>query len=85
VGLLLACDGIDVNKAMTNDGTTPLFMAFQKGHTEVVGLLLACDGIDVNKAMTTRREQKICEKNKNNASTVQKRWLVVCHPNRILR
>jgi hypothetical protein len=51
--MLLACDGIDVNKANAVDGTTPLFMACQNGHTEVVGLLLACDGIEVNKAKTT--------------------------------
>ena len=52
VGLLLACDGVDVNKAATDDGSTPLSRACQNGHTEVVGLLLACDGVDVNKART---------------------------------
>jgi hypothetical protein len=52
VGLLLACDGVDVNKARTDTGTTPLFMACQEGHTEVVGLLLACNAVDVTKATT---------------------------------
>jgi hypothetical protein len=37
---------------MTDDGTTPLLMACQDGHAEVVGMLLACDAVDVNKATT---------------------------------
>ena len=52
VKLLLAQDGIEVNKARTDDGTTPLFMACQEGHFEVVKLLLAQDGIEANKACT---------------------------------
>jgi ankyrin repeat protein len=50
--MLLASDGIDVNKARTDYGGTPLFAACEKGHTEVVAMLLACDGIDVNKVKT---------------------------------
>ena len=49
---LLARDDIDVNKARTEDGSTPLCMASHKGHTEVVERLLARDDIDVNKAET---------------------------------
>jgi ankyrin repeat protein len=45
-------DGVDVNKATTDDGVTPLYMACLGGHIEVVGMLLTCDGIDVNKAKT---------------------------------
>jgi ankyrin repeat protein len=41
-------EGADVNKA-TDDGTTPLFMASQHGHCDVVEALLR-GGADVNKA-----------------------------------
>ena len=57
---LLARDDIDVNKARTEDGSTPLFMASQKGHTEVVERLLARDDIDVNKAMTDDGSTPLC-------------------------
>ena len=49
VELLLKADGVDVNKGR-EDGTTPLFIAAQEGHTSVVELLLKADGVDVNKA-----------------------------------
>jgi hypothetical protein len=52
VEMLLACDGVDVKKASTYEGSTPLYGACENGHTEVVGLLLACEDIDVNKAAT---------------------------------
>ena len=41
--------GVDQNYAGTF-GATPLFMASQEGHTEVVSMLLATKDIDVNKA-----------------------------------
>ena len=41
-----------MNKATTDDGVTPLYIACLGGHIEVVGMLLTCDGIDVNKAKT---------------------------------
>ena len=47
--LLLGKEGVDVNQA-TNDGATPLFIASQKGHAEVVSLLLGKEGVDVNQA-----------------------------------
>ena len=50
---LLARDDIDVNKAETDNGCTPLCEASQNGHTEVVERLLARDDIDVNKATTS--------------------------------
>ena len=51
VAALLAGErlGVDVNQA-DNDGVTPLLMASQNGHAEVVSMLLATQGIDVNKA-----------------------------------
>ena len=52
VKLLLAQDGIEVNKALSNNGRTPMYVACQKGHTEIVKLLLRKDGIDANKAKT---------------------------------
>jgi ankyrin repeat protein len=48
VQLLLAREGVDVNKTAHN-GFTALYMASQKGHVEVVGLLLARQGVEVNK------------------------------------
>ena len=53
VRLLLAHDGIAVNRARLVGGTTSLYVACLKGHTEVVRLLLAHDRIDVNKALTS--------------------------------
>ena len=47
---MLARDEIDVNKATREDGPTPLYMACQEGHADIVKLLFACDEIDVNKA-----------------------------------
>ena len=47
--MLLAKRGVDVNQAK-NNGCTPLFIASQKGHSEVVSMLLAKQGVDVNQA-----------------------------------
>ena len=43
---------MDVNQAETRDGATPLYMASQDGHVEVVKALLTHQQIDVNKART---------------------------------
>ena len=40
VEVLLGMEGVDVNQAKTDDGSTPLFMACQQGHEGVVRLLL---------------------------------------------
>ena len=48
---LLLGGGADVDKARTDDGSTPLYKAAGKGHTEIVQLLLGC-GADVDKART---------------------------------
>ena len=39
---------VEVNKARTDDGTTPLYTAAQNGHTECVRLLLADPRVRVN-------------------------------------
>jgi hypothetical protein len=49
---LLGHEGIDVNQATTDDGSTPLLMASCKGHAAVVEALLGQEGIDVNQATT---------------------------------
>jgi hypothetical protein len=49
---LLADSRLDINKARTDDGITPLFMAAQNGHRAVVKLLLADSRLDINKART---------------------------------
>ena len=43
--------GADVNQATTDDGSTPLYIASQNGHLEVVKELLG-GGADVNQART---------------------------------
>ena len=43
---------IDVNKAQTADGATPLFVACSNGHVGVVRQLLAHPGINVKLAWT---------------------------------
>ena len=48
--MLLKVEGIDVNQAETKYGGTPLFVAAEKGHQEIVSMLLKVEGIDVNQA-----------------------------------
>ena len=48
----LIAAGADVNKARTDDGSTPLLMAAENGHTSTVEKLIAA-GADVDKATTT--------------------------------
>ena len=48
--MLLAKQGVNVNQAR-NNGATPLFIASQNGHAEVVSMLLAKQGVNVNQAM----------------------------------
>ena len=50
--MLLAKEGVDVNQAKQTlvMGYTPLFIASQNGHCEVVSMLLAKEGVDVNQA-----------------------------------
>ena len=47
----LIAAGADVNKARTDDGSTPLFMAAEKGHLTVVTKLIAAGAL-VDKAET---------------------------------
>ena len=53
--MLLNKSEIDVNKAKTTTGKTPIFIATQKGHTQVVQILLNQKEIDVNKVTTDSR------------------------------
>ena len=46
VKMLLAADGVDVNKA-TIEGVTPLLKACDQGREEIVELLLAAEGVNV--------------------------------------
>ena len=48
---ILIESGADVDKATTDDGTTPLYTACSKGHVDIVKLLLE-GGADVDKATT---------------------------------
>ena len=50
--MLLAEQGVDVNQARDN-GCTPLFVASEKGHSEVVSMLLVKQDVDVNQAKNT--------------------------------
>jgi ankyrin repeat protein len=52
VALLLVHSGMEANKAETDNGFTPLFIACEKGHVEVVRLLLGHAGMEANKAAT---------------------------------
>ena len=52
VRMLLAHAATEVNRAMEEDGRTPLIMACCKGHEEVVRLLLAHPTIEVNRVET---------------------------------
>ena len=47
VQALLNVDGIQVNKARTDDRVTPINMASFEGHTNVVHALLSVPGIDI--------------------------------------
>ena len=45
-------ESIDINKATTDDGQTPLLSACSQGHTDIVNALLSQESIDINKATT---------------------------------
>ena len=45
-------DDIDVNQALTTDGSTPLYIASQFGHVDTVNVLIKAGG-NVNQAKTT--------------------------------
>ena len=75
VKLLLAQDGIDVNKAETVLGFTPLCMACLNGNTEIAKLLLEQDGIEVNKAMTDDGSTPLFVACKEGYSEIVKRLL----------
>jgi ankyrin repeat protein len=49
---LLIAAGADVNMARVDDGATPLHVAAELGHADVVSVLLETAGVDMNAAMT---------------------------------
>ena len=50
VNALLSQESIDINKARTDNGQTPLLSACSEGHTDIVNALLNQESIDINKA-----------------------------------
>ena len=73
--MLLAKQGVNVNQA-ANDGATPLFIASQEGHAEVVSMLLAKQGVDVNQAMNDGCTP-LCIASENGQSWCQKEGGIV--------
>ena len=53
VRFLVEVGKADVDKATTDDGSTPLFAAAQNGHTEVVRFLVEESKADVEKVTTS--------------------------------
>ena len=51
MALLLTAKKIDVNKGAAAYIQSPLAIASENGHTEIVTLLLKVEGIDVNKGV----------------------------------
>ena len=56
--LLLDVKGIDVNLPRFDYGTTPMAIAAQKGHMNIVYLLLAMDGISMDGFSPLGRKKK---------------------------
>ena len=60
-----------------NNGVTPLFIASQKGHAEVVSMLLAKQGVNVNQArIMVPRHFSL------RVRTATPRWCRCCWPSR---
>ena len=76
VKLLLAQDGIEINKE-NSDGETPLFMACFYGHAEAVKLLLAHPGIDINIASSKGTTPLVMACQKGHVEAVK---LLLAHP-----
>ena len=68
--LLLAHDGVDVNQALEN-GVTPLVLASENGHADVVKMLLAQDGVDVNHTNQHGDTPLFCASKKGYADVVE--------------
>ena len=56
--MLLSKQGVYVNQA-ADDGRTPLFIASQNGHSEVVSMLLAKQCINVNQAWSRNAHEQV--------------------------
>ncbi len=67
----LLAAGADVNKATTNTGATPLYMASEQEHVSIVERLLAA-GADVNKATTTNTTPLYIASELGNVSIVER-------------
>ena len=56
--MLLSTEGIDTNRAR-EDGMTPLYIACEKGHLDVVRMLLSTEGIENDRAKKNGEDSSV--------------------------
>ena len=55
---LLKHNSIDINKATSDNGQTPLYVVCKGGHIEIVNTLVKHDSININKATSRSNGQR---------------------------